>query len=251
VIAPDGIQVGVPVSLKGPPPGTPLAEVGADFADLPQPKEVRTATGKTTAVSLIASLVLTHRRSDPRYRAMKNPPPEHAAVGHFERSRWTDEAWTDTDGLARALDAGAVLLQTPASFKASTEHATRLENFVAHAMRPQVSLAWEWMKGSWPDRKALDLVAQTAESLGCADRCRLIAADVLTWLRRGPEEAVTADIALLDAPYRDEQLEDALRLLGDRPPALVVCEHHRRRRLNERIGREAVRRIFVVLAADD
>ncbi len=157
MIAPDGIQVGVPVSLKGPPPGTPLAEVGADFADLPQPKEIRTATGKSTAVSLIASLVLTHRRSDPRYRAMKNPPPEHAAVGHFERSRWTDEAWTDTDGLARALDAGAVLLQTPASFKASTEHATRLENFVAHAMRPQVSLAWEWMKGSWPDRKALDL----------------------------------------------------------------------------------------------
>ena len=45
MIAPDGIQVGVPVSLKGPPPGTPLAEVGADFADLPQPKEIRTATG--------------------------------------------------------------------------------------------------------------------------------------------------------------------------------------------------------------
>ena len=75
MIAPDGIQVGVPVSLKGPPPGTPLAEVGADFADLPQPKEVRTATGKTTAVSLIASLVLTHRRSDPRYRAMTTSLP--------------------------------------------------------------------------------------------------------------------------------------------------------------------------------
>ena len=153
----EGIQVGVPVALKGPPPGTPLAEVGADFSDLPNAKDVRAAAGKTTAVALIASHVLTHRRSDPRYRAMKNPPPEHAAVGHFERSRWTDEAWTDTDGLARALEAGAVLLQTPTSFKASTEHATRLENFVAHAMRPRVSLAWEWTKGSWPDRKAIDL----------------------------------------------------------------------------------------------
>ena len=151
------LQVGVPVSLKGPPPGTPLAEVGADFADLPDAKDVHAATGKGTGIALIASHVLTHRRSDPRYRAMKNPPPEHAAVGHFERSRWTDEAWTDTDALARALEAGAVLLQTPASFKASTEHATRLENFVAHAMRPRVSLAWEWTKGSWPDRKALDL----------------------------------------------------------------------------------------------
>jgi len=153
----EGIQVGVPVGLKGPPPGTPLAEVGADFTDLPDAKDVRAAAGKTTAVALIASHVLTHRRSDPRYRAMQNPPPEHAAVGHFERSRWTDEAWTDTDGLARALEAGAVLLQTPTSFKASTEHATRLENFVAHAMRPRVSLAWEWTKGSWPDRKAIDL----------------------------------------------------------------------------------------------
>jgi len=151
------IQVGVPVSLQGPPPGTPLVEVGADFTDLPNAKDVRAAAGKNTAVALIASHVLTHRRSDPRYRAMKNPPPEHAAVGHFERSRWTDEAWADTDGLSRALEAGAVLLQTPVSFKASTEHATRLENFVAHAMRPRVSLAWEWAKGSWPDRKAFDL----------------------------------------------------------------------------------------------
>lgn len=153
----DGIQVGVPVTLKGPPPGTPLAEVGADFSDLPNAKDIRAAAGKNTTVALIASHVLTHRRSDPRYRAMSNPPPEHAAVGHFERSRWTDEAWADTDGLARALEAGAVVLQTPPSFKASTEHATRLENFVAHAMRPRVSLAWEWTKGSWPDRKALDL----------------------------------------------------------------------------------------------
>lgn len=153
----DGLHVGVPVTLKGPPPGTQLAEVGADFADLPRPADVRAAAGKDCALALIASHVITHRRSDPRYRAMQNPPPEHAAVGHFERSRWTDEAWSETDALARALEAGAVVLQTPASFKASTEHATRLENFVAHAMRPRVTLAWEWIKGSWPDRKALDL----------------------------------------------------------------------------------------------
>ena len=157
VIGPDGIRVGVPVSLKGPPPGTPLAEVGADFADTPGAKDVRAAAGKQASLALIASHIVTHRRSDPRYKAMTAPPPEHAAVGHFERSRWTDEAWVETDKLASALEAEAVLLQTPASFKASAEHATRLENFVAHAMRPRVSLAWEWAKGSWPDSKALDL----------------------------------------------------------------------------------------------
>ena len=68
VIGPDGIQIGVPISLKGPPPGTPLAEVGADFADLPHANVVRAAAGKGTSVALIASHVLTHRRSDPRYR---------------------------------------------------------------------------------------------------------------------------------------------------------------------------------------
>ncbi|MGZ4189196.1 MAG: DUF72 domain-containing protein [Actinomycetota bacterium] len=157
MIGPDGILIGVPVSLKGPPPETPLAEVGADFADLPTADAVRKACGKKTAITMIGSHILTHRRSDQRYKAMTNPPPEHAAVGHFERSRWTDEAWADTDSLARALDAQAVVFQTPPSFKASTEHATRLENFVAHAMRPRIALIWEWAKGSWPERKALDL----------------------------------------------------------------------------------------------
>lgn len=157
MIAPEGIAIGVPVSLKGPPPETPLAEVGADFTDLPAAGDVRAACGKKTTITMIGSHILTHRRSDQRYKAMQDPPPEHAAVGHFERSRWTDEAWADTDRLARALEAQAVVFQTPPSFKASTEHATRLENFVAHAMRPRIALVWEWAKASWPDRKAFEL----------------------------------------------------------------------------------------------
>src|SRR2546430_16881522 len=65
VIGPDGIQIGVPISLKGPPPGTPLAEVGADFADLPHANVVRAPAGKGTSVALIASHALTHQRSHP------------------------------------------------------------------------------------------------------------------------------------------------------------------------------------------
>jgi uncharacterized protein YecE (DUF72 family) len=157
VIIPEGVSIGVPVPMHGAAPEGMLAEMGADFADLPAPASVRKVAGRGTPITLISSLVITHRRSDPRYKAMANPPPEHAAVGHFERSRWTDEAWTATDDLARAVDAQAVVLQTPASFKASSEHATRLENFLAHAMRPGVAIAWEWARGSWPERKALDL----------------------------------------------------------------------------------------------
>lgn len=157
MILPDRLAVGVPVSAADPAPGTPHAEVGGDFTDLPEPSSIHAALGRNTTVTLIAWHVLTHRRSDPRYRAMRNPPPDHAAVGHFERSRWTDEAWAKTDALARAIYAQAVVFQTPPSFKASTEHAIRLENFVAHAMRPGLALAWEWAPGSWPDRKALEL----------------------------------------------------------------------------------------------
>lgn len=155
MILPDRLYVGAPVR-GGVVPSTDHVEIGYDFTDLPAAADVRAQIGKRT-VSLLAWYVITHRRSDPRYKLMKHPPPEHAAVGHFERSRWTDEAWEATDKLARALDAKAVVLQTPGSMKATTEHATRLENFVAHAARPGLVIAWEPEPGSWPERKLLEL----------------------------------------------------------------------------------------------
>jgi hypothetical protein len=66
MIEPEGISVGVPVPLRGPSSSTPLAEVGADFSDLPSADSVSTAIGKDRLVSLIASHIITHRRSDPR-----------------------------------------------------------------------------------------------------------------------------------------------------------------------------------------
>lgn len=148
------LLVGVPATIRAPTAG--LVEVGQDLCELPVPDEVR-ALAAGRAVTLIAWHVLTHRRSDPRYRGMATQIPEHAAVGHFERSRWTDEAWERTDALARATGAQAVVLQTPVSFRSSAEHATRLENFVAQATRPDLALAWEWQPVSWPDRRALEL----------------------------------------------------------------------------------------------
>jgi 16S rRNA (guanine966-N2)-methyltransferase len=86
------------------------------------------------------------------------------------------------------------------------------------------------------DRAALDCVLQTADRLGCRDRVRTVSADVPTWLRGRPGELAGADVAFLDAPYRDDGVVEALRLLGEQPPGLVVCEHHRARRLPERLG---------------
>lgn len=86
------------------------------------------------------------------------------------------------------------------------------------------------------DRAALDCVVRSAELLGCRDRVRTVAAEVVAWLHRRPREVAAADVVFLDAPYRDEGVVEALELLGEQPPALVVCEHHRARRLPERLG---------------
>ena len=152
---PDRLAVGVPAKMDEPAPPTPHVEV-IGFADLPASGALTAFAGKRT-ISMVGWHVLTHRRSDVLYRQMDDAPPDHAAVGHFERSRWTDEAWEKQDDLARATDAQAVVFRTPASFKPTADHATRLENFVAHATRPGMAICWEWAAGSWPERKALEL----------------------------------------------------------------------------------------------
>lgn len=152
---PDRLFVGVESELDGGPIPTEHVEIGG-YAELPSAEQLMTRAGRKT-ITLIGWHVLTHRRTDPRYERMADPPPQHAAVGHFERSRWTDEAWGSIDSLCRATDAMAVVFRTPPTFKASVEHATRLENFVAHGTRPGLAIAWEWAPRSWPQAKALEL----------------------------------------------------------------------------------------------
>jgi len=86
------------------------------------------------------------------------------------------------------------------------------------------------------DRGARALIAATAERLGCSDRVRIVAGEVVAWLRRRGPEAGDVDLCFLDAPYKDDALPAALRLLGETPPALVVCEHHHARELPDAIG---------------
>jgi 16S rRNA (guanine966-N2)-methyltransferase len=86
------------------------------------------------------------------------------------------------------------------------------------------------------DRPTLRLVARTAERLGCDDRCRLVAADALAWVRGRPPEVSAADLVYLDAPYRDTGVIAVLDALGAQSPPLVVCEHHRAARLPDAVG---------------
>jgi 16S rRNA (guanine(966)-N(2))-methyltransferase RsmD len=85
-------------------------------------------------------------------------------------------------------------------------------------------------------REALAAIAETAARFGCGDRCRPVGADVVRWLRHAPDELHAASLCFVDAPYGDPELDSVLAALGAAPPALVVCEHHARRRVPERIG---------------
>ena len=64
----------------------------------------------------------------------------------------------------------------------------------------------------------------------------MVSADAIAWLRRRPAQVGGAGICFVDAPYRDERLTEALELLGDLAPALLVCEHHRARALPAELG---------------
>lgn len=86
------------------------------------------------------------------------------------------------------------------------------------------------------DAAALRLIAATADRLDCAARCRLVRSDVASWLRRSSSTLPRAGLVFVDAPYRDDELLAALDMIGAHAPALVVCEHHVKRRLPERIG---------------
>ena len=142
----------------------PYVEIQETFhegPDLAQMKRDLERVAGDLAIGLVASKVITHPRRHAVYKKAGPDVPDHAAVGHFTRSRWTDEAWERTDLLIRALRAAVVVLRTPPSFKKTAANALALENFIAHAERPGLEIAWDH-GGEWPDADA----AVVAERLG-------------------------------------------------------------------------------------
>jgi uncharacterized protein YecE (DUF72 family) len=131
------------------------------------------------AVGLVCWQVVTHPKAHAVYRADGGEIPDHAAIGHFARSRWTDEAWERMDALARAIRSPVVLLRTPPSFRKTAANATAIENFIAHAERPGLAIAWEWAP-TWPSAAALELCERldlipsgTASAIPQSDRLYL------------------------------------------------------------------------------
>jgi uncharacterized protein YecE (DUF72 family) len=97
--------------------------------------------------------LITHETKSSTYRRLRTPlsAEERSEVGGF---RWTPivaRAWDTTLGCAAILEATAILLQCPASFRPTEPAIARLRQFISSARRPAgVRLLWE-PRGPWPD----------------------------------------------------------------------------------------------------
>src|ERR1035438_7495003 len=82
------------------------------------------------------------------------------------------------------------------------------------------------------DRRALDAIRQNLASLGAERRATILAGEVLVTLDRCP-----AGIVFLDPPYdQADEYTGALRLLGEKPPALTIAQHSVHLKLKDAYG---------------
>jgi uncharacterized protein YecE (DUF72 family) len=106
--------------------------------------------------------LITHEARSSTYRRLRTPltAEERTEVGGF---RWTPvvaRAWDTTLSCAAILQATAILLQCPASFRPTEPAIARLREFLTRAPRPAgVRLLWE-PRGPWPDEVVRDLCTE-------------------------------------------------------------------------------------------
>jgi len=83
------------------------------------------------------------------------------------------------------------------------------------------------------DERAVQVIRGNLESLGLAGRGRALRADVTRWLAANREEVSRASLVMLDPPYNDAVLHNALALLDGLAAegAAVVAEHAHRQPL--------------------
>lgn len=144
----------------------PAVELNRPFYELPQVSTAerwrREASGGDPdfTVALKAWQAITHPSRSPTWNSHRDAEPE-GEKGYFRPTETVFEAWEATRARAAALDADVVLLQTPAGFDYTDEHAANLRAFVDHIERDGLTLAWE-PRGDW--KANLDAVADL-----CAD----------------------------------------------------------------------------------
>ena len=105
--------------------------------------------------------IVTHESNSPTYRRLKQPLPDGARghVGAFRTTPPVLAGWQRTLECASILQATAVLLQCPRSFRPTPENVGRLRGFMSQVKRPAGRLLWE-PRGAWPTPLLTELCAE-------------------------------------------------------------------------------------------
>jgi uncharacterized protein YecE (DUF72 family) len=146
----------------------PLVEVQQTFYQPPRIETLRKwrqEAPKEFVFTLKAWQLITHRPTSPTYRKLKTPVPPGGdeRYGNFRPTWEVAAAWRTTLEAARALDASAIIFQSPASFTPNREYRENLLAFFpkARADSGDILLGWE-PRGEWP----VELSRELCEELG-------------------------------------------------------------------------------------
>lgn len=109
--------------------------------------------------TLKAWQLITHESSSPTYRRLRESLTDEALdrCGRFRWNETTREAWARTQEIADALDAEAILFQTPKSFEPTGENLTHLRTFLSEIDRRGRTMVFEPRGSAWTDEIVRDL----------------------------------------------------------------------------------------------
>jgi uncharacterized protein YecE (DUF72 family) len=148
----------------------PLVEVQRTFYSLPRIETAlrwRKIAPVEFEFALKAWQLITHPPRSPTYRkaGIKVSKPEN--YGFFRPTREVFEAWDKTLEISLALKAKAVVLQCPASFKATEENISNMRDFFNSIERKKLLFAWE-PRGAW-DEALIRELCEEFKLVHCVD----------------------------------------------------------------------------------
>lgn len=144
-----------------------LIEIQQTFYQPPKPETAarwRERAGPGLTFTLKAWQLMTHTAGSPTYRRLTEPltDDERRSAGGLRWNAVTRRAWARTREIAAALDAEAVVFQTPASFTPEEDNVARLRELFSAIERDGRTIVFEPRGEAWSD----ELVARLCAELG-------------------------------------------------------------------------------------
>jgi uncharacterized protein YecE (DUF72 family) len=106
--------------------------------------------------------LITHEASSPTYRRLKEDltAAQRAECGRLRWNGTTAQAWDRTRAIADALDAEAVVFQTPKGFRPTADNLAHLRTFFGEAERDGRLMVFEPRGEEWGDALLAPLLAE-------------------------------------------------------------------------------------------